>query len=457
MASSRLALLYLNATTHALRTKIATAPARPGVYLYKDKLGVVLYVGKALSLKDRLTSYLQKDIPSKTAQMLYLATTVSWIETGSEFEALLLEARLIKSYRPKFNVVFRDDKSYLYIFISLGEEFPKVFLARMPKNSTKTQLFNDLKGEYFGPFPSSRTTKQVLKWLRRAFPFCQQTKLNNRPCFYSHLGLCKPCPSFIIKQPPEAYKNLKKIYRTNVLRLKRILEGKFDSVTQGLEKEMRALSKVERFEEAQAIRNQLRRLTWVLHQSNSTAAFLENPNFYFETQKKAVDELVTVLKQHGVAITRADRIECFDVSTFQGTSSVAGQIVFIDGIPEKKWYRRYKIIHGGKPNDVAMLRETISRRLKHNEWPLPDLLVVDGGKPQVSTINQLLNELKITLPLIGLAKRLEQIVVANTHGFTIVTLPRKQKAIKLLQQIRDETHRFAIIYHRKRRQLTNFA
>ena len=432
------------------KRRLTTVPRRSGVYKFKDAKGVVLYVGKALSLKDRLSSYFQKNLLPKTAEMVAKAENFSYIETGSEFTALLLEAKLIKLYRPKYNVIFKDDKSYLYIFISITDEFPKVFLIRKPKNLPAH------RGAYFGPFPSSSTTDQILKWMRSLFPFCQQQKIGKRPCFYSHLGLCTPCPGQIVKTTGEEYQQLKHTYRQNIFRLKRILEGKIDAVVRDLTREMHSLSKQQAYEEARAIRDRINKLQWLLHQPLKTATFLENPNYYFEEQAMAISTLRSLLGKHGLPTQKLHRIECFDVSTISGVQSVASQVVFIDGIPEKSLYRRYRIREGSKPNDVGMLTEAIKRRLGHPEWELPDLLMVDGGKAQVSVVAKLLRDEQLVLPLLGLAKRFEKIVFLKGTVFSEITLRRKEAALKLLQQIRDEAHRFAITYHRKlRRQLVS--
>ncbi len=441
---------------HKLIYEAKKLPQRPGVYFYKNEDGKVLYIGKALSLRDRVTSYFQNDISSKTVELLHHADSISYIETGSEFEALLLEARLIKLYKPRYNIALRDDKSYLYIFISTGEEYPKVFLTRKPKSLpaklNRRENYEGLKGEYFGPFPSGRSCAQILRWLRRIIPFCQQKTQNKRPCFYSHIGQCYPCPSYIVKQPESAIRLLKKEYRTNIFLLRKILAGSIELVTRDLEKEMRTLSKDENFEAAARIRNQIQRLVWLFKNSPHTGEFLSNPNFYFEKQQEASALLVNTLQRAGMTIQKSGRIECFDVSTLQGNYSVASQVVFINGVPEKAWYRRYRIKIDGKPNDVAMLTEAIGRRLKHPEWGMPDLVVVDGGKPQVSTISKLLKERPENIALIGIAKRLERIVVLNDGIFKELALSRKNPGLQLIQQLRDEAHRFALKYNRKRRE-----
>lgn len=435
--------------SNELSEKLKTVPQRPGVYLFKDFQGKVLYVGKALSLRARLSSYFQTPDRAKVMEMMHHAQDFSYIETGSEFTALLLEARLIKLYLPKYNTALRDDKSYLYVFISTGETFPKIFLTRKPK--TQSTVYDGLKGEFFGPFPSSFTLKKILRWLRRMFPYCAQKSLGKRPCFYSHLGLCRPCPSWVVKQTPDQAKIFTKEYRINILRIKRIFEGKSDMVKKDLEKEMKKYSSQKKYEEAAVCRNRYLSLEKLLSARDKTAVFLENPNYYYEAQEKKIIELQNILSPFIPKIKRLHRIECFDVSTIQGKFSVASQVVFIDGLPEKSLYRRFRMRVSGKPDDVGMLKEAVFRRLKHQEWPLPHLLVIDGGKAQIAVIDEGLKELNLNLPLIGLAKRLETIVVKINEQFHEVNLPKKSRALQLLQQIRDEAHRFAITYHRKLR------
>jgi len=434
-----------------LLAKISLAPKRPGVYRYLDDTGRVLYVGKALQLKDRLKSYFQSDVSTKTRQMISLARSVDWIETGSEFTALLLEARLIKLHQPHYNIALRDDKSYIYVFISTGEEFPIVVLARKPKQDAvkgKWKIYENLKGEFFGPYASSRVTHELLRKLRRVIPFCQQKSGSKRVCFYHHLGLCTPCPAGIRKTTGTEYQQLKRHYRSQIRKLTQILSGKLDLVQKELTQEMRAFAQNLEFEKAQSVKRQLRRFEWLLSYHDTTSSFLGNSNFYFNEQHKACNELQRLLKNNGIELNFPHRIECFDISNFQGADSFASQVVFIDGVPEKKDYRIYRMRIEGKPNDVAQLAEAVNRRLTHREWPYPDLLIVDGGKPQVSTIRKLLLENTTKLPLIGLAKRNEQIILPEDNGFATISLGRSHQALQLVQAIRDEAHRFANSRHR---------
>jgi len=437
-----------------LKISAKILPKRPGVYLFRNTLRQVLYIGKALSLKNRVASYFLKTKDAKIAQMITQASVVDYIETGSEFAALVLEAKLISLYKPKYNFVFRDDRSFLYIFVSLGEDFPKVYLTRKPepsKKKSKYEVYQGMKGKYFGPFPSSRSTKYVLKMTRKTIPFCQQKKIGKRPCFYSHIGLCDPCPAFIVKQEGQFFRVLKKQYRKNISRLVRLLQGRFDKVIGDLERDMIYFSDNLRFERAQKIHTKLRSLKLLLHQTSTTSLFLENPNHYFDTQIKAINELEDILNRSQLKVTKLSRIECFDISTLLGEQSVGSQVVFVNGVPEKSDYKRYLIRKVGKQNDVAMMREVLLRRLKHKDWTYPDLIVVDGGKPQVAAVYRLLTEKDLDIPVIGLAKRLERIVVPESGKFRQIILPRSSLALRLLQAVRDEAHRFALDYHRKRR------
>ncbi|OGG27727.1 hypothetical protein A3A59_05640 [Candidatus Gottesmanbacteria bacterium RIFCSPLOWO2_01_FULL_42_10] len=438
-----------------LRTQIRLLPRRPGVYLYKNRFDQVLYVGKALNLYARGLSYLDPQVPTKTRLLLDQATHIDHIETGSEFLALILEANLIKAHRPKYNIVFRDDKSYLYVFISIGETYPKIFTTRKPKiNTQKWEMYENWRGQYFGPFPSSTSIKRILRYLRRIFPYCQQKTLGTRACFYSHIGLCDPCPGNIIKVSDSVkQKQLTRSYRQNVLAIKRIFAGKYPLVVTQLEKGMKRAASENQFEMAAQFRDQLMSLKR-LTEKTDISGFLTNPNFYSEQQHLAIDELKNLLLPYFPKLKTLGKIEGYDISNFGGQHAVGAQTVFVHGVPEPKLYRRYRIKLPPRPNDVAMMREMLIRRLKHPDWIYPELVVVDGGKPQVGAIIDLFKSLKVDLPIIGLAKREEEVVIQTAADWEILTLPRRSLALLLLQKLRDETHRFAVSYHRKRRSLT---
>lgn len=437
-----------------LLNKAQSLPRRPGVYQFKNEKGKVLYVGKALSLKDRVTSYFASFADHKQQRLVEDSTLIDTIETASDFEALLLEANLIKLHRPKYNVSLRDDKSYLYIFVSTGEEFPVVVTCRQSDITMqgKFVVFDGLKGQVFGPYPSASTVRTVLKQLRRIFPHCQQKRIGKRACFYSHIGLCRPCPSDISKKEGTEQTELKKIYRRNVLSIKRILEGKLVGVEKELEKTMNRCAKQQRYEQAAQTRNQLDRLRF-LQQSNDITPYLEDAAFYASSQMSATEELKTVLAPYFVHLPDLRRIECFDISHLGTTGPVGSQVVFVNGIPEKGEYKRYHIKTAIAPNDAACMREMLTRRLNHQEWDTPNLIVIDGGKPQLSIVLQLMEKMNKTVPAIGLAKRNEQLVIKTPNQFMMVSLKRSSPALKLVQQLRDEAHRFANTFQRKTRAL----
>lgn len=393
-------------------------PHKPGVYIYRNKSGRVIYVGKAIDLYHRVAGYFSKS--NSEVKVAALVDEISSIETiivESELEALILEANLIKKYLPEFNVRLTDDKDYLYIKIT-DEDFPKVITAR------KHELKGALK--YFGPFPSSRTVKSTLKALRKVFPWCSGgNRWFKGACFYFHLGLCPgACAGIISKQE----------YRKNIFRLAKLLEGKWVQLTDDLTKEMEQLAKNQDFEDAGRIKRILQGIAY-LTQPNRTANYLENPNFLEDQRILALEELQKVL---GLRKT-PHRIEGYDISNIQGKEATGSMVVLTDGEIDKSQYRKFKIFISGKPNDVGMHKEMMRRRLRHPEWPKPDLIIIDGGIAQVRAVAG-------DIPIYGLAKRMEWLY--HPDG-TIIKLPKASPALRLLQKLRDEAHRFAITYHRK--------
>jgi excinuclease ABC subunit C len=405
-------------------------PHKPGVYIYKDKNSRVIYVGKAIDLYHRVASYFSGSHLPKTAAMVSEIASVETIIVESELEALILEANLIKKFLPIYNVRLVDDKDYLYIKVT-KEDFPRVLTAR------KHELKGSLK--YFGPFPSSRTVKETLKRLRRVFPWCSGRPLSGRACFYYHIGLCPgACVGKISKEE----------YRKNIFRLLQLLDGKKESLMENLSKEMDKASKAQDFEEAGRIKRILTGISY-LTQPNRTSNYLENPNFLEDQRMLALKALQEALKLPKLP----ERIEGYDISNIQGKEATGSMVVLTNGEIDKSQYRKFKIHITGKPNDVGMHKEMMRRRLK-NDWPLPDLIIIDGGRGQVNGVHQELITNNQSLPIYGLAKRMEWLYVPNSDQ--IVKLPKKSTALQLLQKLRDESHRFAITYHRKLRNKATF-
>lgn len=395
-------------------------PHCPGVYIYKNNKGRVLYVGKAIDLFHRVSSYFSPTNNEKTALLVKNIARVDTIVVQSELEALILEANLIKKYLPSFNIKLTDDKDYLYIAIT-KEDFPKIITARRKE-------LKEMKKNW-GPFPSSNTVKATLKALRKVFPWCASNNRfdKNKPCFYYHLNLCPGSCAGLI-----SFKDHQKI----ISRFAKFMDGKKDELVKELTKEMDAFSKNQQYEKANNIKKTLEGITY-LTQPNRTRLYLENPNFLQEETQLALKQLQEDLKLANIP----ERIEGYDISNIQGKEAVGSMVVLTHGEIDKSQYRKFKIRISGKPNDVGMLREMLVRRFNHPDWPKPDLVIIDGGRGQV-------NAVKLNVPVFGLAKRLEWLYPPVGE---IIKLPKNSLSLKLLQKLRDEAHRFAISYHRKLR------
>lgn len=407
-------------------------PHKPGVYIYKDSTGEILYVGKAIDLYHRVASYFSGTLSQKLSLLVDQIADIETIIVESELEALLLEANLIKKHLPPFNIRLTDDKDYLYIVVN-RENFPKILTARK----------KDLKGakKNWGPFPSSRTVRETLKALRKVFPWCanpprMNTHIGNRACFYYHIGLCPgACVGAVDK-----FK-----YQKIIGRFSKFLDGKKEELVSQLTEEMAQASQRMEFEEAESIKKTIRGIEY-LTQTNRTKLYLENPNFLEEERQFALKELKKDLNLKKLP----ERIEGYDISNISGKEATGSMVVLTNGEIDKSQYRKFKINPpaggSGKPNDVGMLREMVRRRFQHPEWPVPDLIIVDGGRGQVRAANYELRTTKYEIPIYGLAKRMEWLYPPEGE---VLKLSRKSLSLKLLQKLRDEAHRFAISYHKK--------
>ncbi len=401
---------------------MSALPHKAGVYIFKDKDGNVLYVGKAIDLYHRVTSYFGGNLSLKTRIMVEKISALETIVVESELEALILEANLIKKYLPKFNIRLTDDKDYLYIGIT-KEDFPKVLTLRK----------QDLKKvkKFFGPFPSSRTVRDTLKLLRRVFPWCNGG--GGRACFYYHLGLC-PGACMGLISPKDYYKIIK--------RFSKFMDGKKEEIVGDLTEEMMKNSRNQRFEAAAKNKKIIEGIRYITH-PNRTRLYLENPNFLEEETKLALQQLKTDLNLPKLP----ERVEGYDISNIQGKNATGSMVVLTDGEVDKSQYRRFKIHMSGRPNDVGMLREMIKRRLNHPEWSKPDLILVDGGRGQVRGVWETMKQFNnLTIPIFGLAKKMEWLYPPEGE---IIKLSKKSLSLKLLQKLRDEAHRFAVSYHRR--------
>ncbi len=415
-----------------------SVPHKPGVYIYKNIAGKVIYVGKAIDLYHRVASYFAKvhEIP-KTNALVSEVASLDTIIVESELEALILEANLIKKYLPVFNVRLMDDKDYLYIGIT-KDIFPKIITLR--KHGLKKVK------KFFGPFPSSRTVKDTLKKMRRVFPWCsgkgyrlQVTGYSSRPCFYYHIGFCPgACIGVISKDD----------YNKIIRRFSKFLDGKKEELVNELMEEMNNASQKQNYEEAGRVKKVMEGIHY-LTQINRASAYLENPNFLEQENEQALVELQKELGLPKIP----ERIEGYDISNISGKDATGSLVVLTNGEIDKSQYRKFKIHMTGRPNDVGMHKEMMKRRLRHTEWPMPDLIIIDGGRGQVRGIKLTMDNAQLTIPVFGLAKRMEWLYPPEGE---IIKLPKRSLSLKLLQKLRDESHRFAIIYHRKLHQRSAF-
>src|SRR5512136_1417526 len=552
---------------------LATLPAKPGCYLMRNADGTIIYVGKAISLKNRIRSYFNADASHehKTRRLVREIADIEWILVGSELEALILEMNLIKKHRPRYNVRMKDDKRYPYIKIHWQDPFPKV---------TVTRLMQEDGARYFGPYTSAWAVYQTLDVLRRVFPYltCDRiiTGQDKRACLYYDIKLClAPCIGAVNQQQ----------YRQMISDLQEFLKGHSEPIVARIQKEMEKASEEMRFEKAAALRDQLKAMQSIVerqkvvfaadYKDSDVLAMARADNeacvqiffirggkligreyfvlegtedttdkevmaefvkqFYTEAASipqqvmlpQAIEEaqvigewlrtrrggekvkisvprsgqpheLVQIAAENATETLQAlrtqwqadshkqeqalaelqsafqlpeppNRVECYDISHTQGVATVGSMVVFTRGVPEKKLYRRFNIEgSAGVPDDFASMEEVLRRRFKRwqasqegNLAPgskpdesfafLPDLLIVDGGKGQLSRAINVLQDFDLfgKVPVVGLAKQEEELFFP--HNPDSLLLPRHSQGLYLVQRIRDEAHRFAITAHRARR------
>lgn len=415
-------------------------PKKPGVYFFQSSKNEVLYVGKSINLHNRILSYRRKDqLQAKTELMLKQAAKLKFLQLDTNFDAVILEAELIKTHQPKYNLRLKDDKSQIYI-VTTDEKYPRVITRR--KTSLK-ELFK--YQDIFGPYQSAREAKKVLKSLRRIFPFCNKKNKssNNKPCFYFHIDLCAGACTRDISV---------KEYKYIIKNLKTYLKGKKNMVLKDVEKKMHQASNKQNYELAAKLRDIYRSINNL--SSEVSLNFLDTFEDLSQTKTDILKQLWKILSpfesKSKIKIPQKiySRIEAYDVSNISGKQATASMVVFIEGLPEKNQYRRFRIKYSEEPNDILMLSEAVLRRLSHRDWSFPDLILVDGGKTQVRAVKKVLASkgLHHKIMLIGLAKKYEEIII-HKHGFHSLKLNKYSPVLLLLKHIRDEAHRFAKKYH----------
>ena len=539
-----------------LKETIKLVPEQPGCYLYYDKEGEIIYVGKAKNLKRRVYSYFHKQHDSvKTSVLVSQIEKLEYIITDSEVEALILESHLIKKHKPKYNILLKDDKKYPYFLIT-DEDFPRIQIVRK-KN------LNPDKGRFYGPYTDVGAMYATLDFLKKLFPLkqCKTPKFSNRPCLYYHIGKClAPCQG---KVTPEEYQKL-------IKQVELFLSGKQSELLKQIQTQMQKYAEEEQFEKAAKMRDSyldlqktLERqkvvyentklnedILAVLYEDGILAIvimmiregrLIDKKDFtyfadnidkteYFETffrdyytglkleypdkiiskdleeigDKELYQDWLKIISGKKITINYGrgrgkynelyelalknarnlldnsrikkmaqirddfnevgsylaeklyltnfpNRIECYDISHIQGTNPVASMVVFQNGLPKKSAYRKFKIkTTEGKPDDFLSMKEVLSRRLARlgtKNWEKPDLIIIDGGKGQLSSVMTIVEELGITgIDFVSLAKREEEVFLP--HQSKSILLPRDSNALYLIQRIRDEAHRFAITFHR---------
>lgn len=390
-------------------------------------------MGKAKNLKNRVASYFSTTpTGEKTTLLVEKIASIKYITVTSEIESLLLEANYIKKYAPQFNVRLTDGKAYPLIQITIKDKYPKVLILRR---------IEDKKSIYFGPYPNAGAMRLVLKIIRRIFPFQSVVNHGNRPCLYHHLNLC-PCPTVFDSE------ETKRKYRKNIHHIISFLQGNIRKVLKDLEKERNLLSKSEKYEEAIEVQKKISAIGLITQPTTPAFEYDTNPNLYEDLRKQEMEELRSALNSKNIKVETLHRIECFDISNISGKNATGSMVVFTNAQKDSQFYRRFRVRAKARPNDFLMMEEILQRRIKHTEWSMPDLIIVDGGKGQITSARKVLNQHKLTIPVIGLAKR-EEIII--TEDFQEIRFPRDSKALQLIIRIRNEAHRFAVTYHRKLR------
>jgi len=417
---------------------ITSLPHNSGVYLYRNNQGVIIYVGKAIDIQKRVRQYFEHSaqLSIKTKQLVDTIATIDHITTISEFDAILLEAKLISTYQPKYNMIAKDDKSPIYINIPTQDTLPIISLVRKSKNN-------------IGPFQSTHVAKQLLSLIRTIIPFCRQKIRKGKPCFYTHLGLCHPCPSEIVTFNPLKQKESIRVYRNNIHLVKNVLLGKSIATRKQLERTMYAYAKINNFEQAAYIRNQIQHLDDLLQTHFDPSLYTTTSADIGETIENELRDLKEILTPYYPKISTLNRIECIDISQTSGMNAAGSLVVLDHGIINTSLYRKFSIDSTGGQHDTEMIHQVITRRLHHTEWEYPNLLIIDGGKGQVKAAYEALfsYSISIPIPIIGLAKRFEHIIVQDSDAFKELRIPLTRPGIHIIQRIRDESHRFAHQYH----------
>lgn len=424
------------------KTKLDTLPLSPGVYKFLDEKNKILYIGKAINLRNRVKSYFSDNLYDRPRikQMLHLIDNVEIIETNNEIESLVLESALIKKYKPHYNSDKKDDKSYAWIYISTKDEFPTVKIVRKINNS-------ELKrGELFGPYPNSSSTKRIFTYLRKIYPFCTCKKENSKECLYFHLGLCPgPHQGHISRDE----------YRKNINEIIKFLKGRKRGQIKHLEEQMRSYSEKKEYEKAGQLRDKIEDLKYLGEKIDFT--YDDTETSYTQRRKDLLKRNFSDLRTE-LGIKTLKRIECYDISNIQGKEAYGSMVVAEDGEIQREEYRIFKIRKMDKPDDPGMMKQVLKRRFDTKNIKkyksLPSLILIDGGKSQLSVVKEVIQN---DIPIIGISKgkRMKRKGLKLLDEFWLLVDDYVKKVDienkSILIDLRDEAHRFAILHHRRAR------
>lgn len=413
------------------KDNIKKISSNPGVYVFKDKSGKILYIGKATNLRGRVSSYFSGKIENRPVQYaIKQIEKIETIETDSVLEALILESNLIKKHQPKYNVDLKDDKSFSYAVIT-KENFPRVLILR------KTEL-NDNKNitKYlFGPYTSKKQLEIALKIIRKIFPYHSNKKQTEKGCLDFQIGLCPGPYSGTISKAD---------YLKNIRNVRMILEGKKKNLVKKLEKEMKDYAKKHEFERAGEIRNRIFALN---HIRDIALISKDIEHGTLKGNKFPAGQAWSI--KHNL------RIEAYDISNISGQYAVGSMVVFKNGEPEKSQYRKFKIKAIQGADDVGMMREVLTRRF-NNDWPRPGIILLDGGMGHLNMASNLLKSYKLDIPIVSAAKGPDRKNLDLRFKEANKLVRKITRNRNLIKQAMDEAHRFAISYHKKLRKKNMF-
>ena len=411
-------------------------PSSPGVYVFV-KNNVPLYIGKSINIRARIRSHKEASVLDPKENRIISESDFLWYkQTDSDFSSLILESELIAEYQPKYNVILKDDKSDLYFMITRDEKYPKIHLTRKPHIRIKKRF-------YFGPLPSVNSAQEMLRHIRKIIPFCTLKKVSKGRCFYESIGLCNPCPNTIEFRTEESKKKeLRKKYLSQIKQVIALLQLKTNTITLHLKQEMNQASLEQNYESALKYRNALQRFDQLLRHTTFYDDYKQSPNLS-EDRISSLNQLISNI--YPTPLSQIHRIECYDISNLSFENATGSLVVSTDGIPTRAEYKRFRIKRA-EVLDSKMMEEVFQRRFSHLNWKRPDLVVVDGGKPQVKMAYRALLKLSVKVPVMGIAKHPDRLVV-GTPPFQTIRPARNNQGFHLIQAIRDESHRFAKKYH----------